>query len=62
LVAVEVLVAHHMDHILFMVDLVVVCTAVSHHQNQGKEILVDIAIVQVATQAAVAVAQVELVN
>jgi hypothetical protein len=52
LVAVEVLVAHHMDHILFMVDLVVVCMAVLHHQNQDKEILVDLAIVCLATQAA----------
>jgi hypothetical protein len=62
LVVAEVLVAHHLDHILFMVDLVVVCTAVSHHQSQGKDFLVDIAIVCLATQAVGVVAQVELVK
>jgi hypothetical protein len=62
LVAAEVLVAHHLDHILFMVDLVVVCTAASHHQSQGKDFQVDILIVCLATQAAVVAAQVELVK
>jgi hypothetical protein len=57
LVVVEVLVAHHLDHILFMVDLVVVCTAVSHHQNQDKEILVDFLMVSFVTQVVVAVEQ-----
>jgi hypothetical protein len=51
-----------MDHILFMVDLVVVCMAVFHHQSQGKEILVDLPIVCLATQAAEVAVQVELVN